>query len=229
MRHEGEKATESNAPEMWDRYHRSPLGSVTHALGVLKTTVVCRMFASRILAMAGAPVRSVLELGCGTASTLACIQRRTGARCVGVDRSPEAVAIARRDHPRLEVTEGDIFALPFADRSFDLVYSVGLLEHFSRADQRALLDIHERLAARYVALMVPADSLLMNSILTFNKRVLGRSGTWADEEVFSGELLARNFPERRFDDVGMDRRFANLILWFGWRPAAAAAPDGGRP
>ena len=66
--------------------------------------------------------------------------------------------------------------------------------------------------------MVPADSLLMNSILLFNKRVLGRSGTWADEEVFSGELLRRHFPGRPFDDVAMDRRFANLILWFGWRP-----------
>jgi hypothetical protein len=50
-----------------------------------------------------------------------------------------------------------------------------------------------------------------------NKRLLGRSGTWADEEVFSAELLARNFPERTFDHASMDRRFANLILWFGWR------------
>ncbi len=65
--------------------------------------------------------------------------------------------------------------------------------------------------------MVPADGLLMNSILFVNKRLLGRSGTWADEEVFSAQLLARNFPERTFDHASMDRRFANLILWFGWR------------
>lgn len=217
MRHEGEKTFESNAPEMWDSYHRSPVGTVTHALGVLKTTLVCRAFASKLLSMTDGPVRSILELGCGTASTLEQLRRRTGARCVGVDRSPEAIAEARRTHPSLELLEGDIFDLPWADRTFDLVYSVGLLEHFSRADQRRLLSTHERLSARHVALMVPADGLLMNSILFVNKRLLGRSGTWADEEVFSAELLRRNFPERTFDHAAMDRRFANLILWFGWR------------
>ena len=222
MRHDGEKSFESNDPEMWSKYHTSGFGTPLHALGVLKTTIVCRMFASKILRMAGPNVRSVLELGCGTASTLDQICRRMGACCVGVDRSPEAVETARQKFPKLQVEVGDIFNLPYDAHSFDLVYSVGLLEHFSREDQRKLLDVHGGLAAQSIVLMVPADSVLMNSILFVNKKILGRTGTWADEEVFSGSLLKRHFPDHRFE-AKMDRRFANLILWFGWHPAGMAS------
>jgi SAM-dependent methyltransferase len=216
----------SNDEQMWADYHRSRPGTVVHALNTLKTTVICRLFASKILSMSG-PVRSVLELGCGTASTLDEIASRTGARCVGVDRSPEAIAIARAKYPRLELELGDIFQLGFERRSFDLVYSVGLFEHFTRAEQRQLLEIHASFASRYVAMMVPADSVLMNSILFVNKRMLGRSGTWADEQVFSPRILGELFPEYRFDG-SLDHRFANLIMWFGWSPAepGAGAPAG---
>jgi len=216
MRENQEKEVASNEPEMWARYHGSRPGTPTHALKLLKERVVCRMFASRLLSMAG-PVGSVLEIACGTASTLHEIKRKTSGRAVGVDRDPGAIEAARRKYPELTLDVGDLFDLPFEKKSFDLVYSVGLLEHFTREEQRRILEIHASFATRYVALMVPADGVLMNSILFMNKRVLGRSGTWADEEVFSPRLLESAFPEYRFD-AAFDHRFGNLILWFGWRP-----------
>lgn len=211
-----DKLVGSNDEQMWTDYHTRSVWSPTGALNALKTTVVCRMFASRILGMSG-PISSALELGCGTASTLATLARRTGARAVGIDRSPAAVAQARARYPRIDVQVGDLFDLQLPPKSFDLVYSVGLFEHFARAEQLRLLEVHAALATKYVCMMVPADGILMNSILYFNKRILGRSGTWADEEVFSARLLARYFPGYTFD-VDVDRRFGNLILWFGWRP-----------
>jgi cyclopropane fatty-acyl-phospholipid synthase-like methyltransferase len=168
------------------------------------------------LSMSG-PVSSVLELGCGTASTLNEIQRRRGGRAVGVDRSVEALEQGRSKYPNLTLEQQDIFNLPYEKKSFDLVYSVGLFEHFTRAEQERLLEIHGSFASRYVALMVPADSLLMNSILLVNKRILGRTGTWADEEVFSPRLLRKYFPQYRFD-ANFDYRFGKLIMWFGWKP-----------
>lgn len=210
------KAVASNDDAMWTRYHTGGAGSIVQALNALKTSVVCKMFASRILSMSG-PIESALELGCGTASTLDVIAQQTGARCVGIDRSPEAVQIAARKYPGISVLEGDIFNCTQPKKSFDLVFSVGLLEHFTRSEQIDLLRIHASFATKYVALMVPADSLLMNSILFVNKRIRNKTGTWADEEVFSPKLLARHFPEYRFD-AAMDHRFGNLILWFGWKP-----------
>jgi SAM-dependent methyltransferase len=210
------KETASNDEAMWDSYHTGRLGAAYTALNTLKTTLVCKMFASKILGMSG-PVQSVLELGCGTASTLAMIQRMTGARCVGIDRSSEAVRIANQKHPEISVETGDIFNLPYPPGSFDLVYSVGLFEHFTKPEQRRLLEIHGSLAQKYVAMMVPANGILMNSILFVNKRIRKKTGTWADEEVFSPRLLSRHFPEYRFDGT-FDWRFGNLIMWFGWQP-----------
>jgi SAM-dependent methyltransferase len=216
MRVNSNKEVASNDESMWAAYHTSLVGSPVHALNMLKTTIVCRMFASKILSMSG-PITSALELGCGTASTLNQIQRRTGARCVGVDRSIEAVNAAASKYPRVTVEKADIFALPYAKKSFDLVYSVGLFEHFTRGEQEKLLEIHAAYATKYVAMMVPADSLLMNTILFVNKRLLGRSGYWADEEVFSPSGLREQFPA--YDTrASYDYRFGKLILWFGYKP-----------
>ena len=207
---------ESNDPEVWAEYHSKRPGTPTHALNVLKRTVVCEMFANKILRMSG-PVSSALELGCGTGSVLNVIARRMDATAVGVDRDPGCIATAQHDYPKVTYQQGDIFNLPFKEKSFDLVYSVGLFEHFSYENQLQLLDIHARYARRYVVMMVPADSWVMNSILYFNKRILHRSGTWADEEVFSKRLLREKFPDHEFS-VQKDHRFANMILWFGWQP-----------
>jgi len=201
---------------MWSQYHQAQRGTLQFILHQLKNHVVCRMFADRILDMAG-PVQSALELGCGTASTLEQIRRKTGGRCVGVDNCDPAVAQAQQKFPQLDMQLGDIFNLPFADQSFDLVYSVGLFEHFSWEDQVKLLEIHGRLARQAVVMMVPADSVVFNSIIFVNKRVLGRSGTWADEQVFTVPSLQQHFPNYRFFG-GKDHRFGNMILWFGWRP-----------
>lgn len=217
MRENSDKAVASNDAAMWDSYHKSVIGTPVHALNLLKTTIVCRMFASKILSMSG-PVGSVLELGCGTGSTLKQISARTHARCVGVDRSADALDAARQKYPDMTFDVADIFDLPFEKKSFDLVYSVGLLEHFTRAEQLQLLDIHAAYAKKYVALMVPADSLLMNSILYVNKRILGRTGYWADEEVFSPRNLREKFPQQRIDHASFDYRFGNIIMWFGWQP-----------
>lgn len=210
------KEVGSNDPEMWDAYHGRRAASAVGALNALKTSLVCHLFAQRIRSMAGR-FESVLELGVGTASTLDVLQRTTGARAVGIDRSDSAIRIASQQYPRLDLRVADMFALDLPEKSFDVVYSVGLLEHFTVPDQKRLLAVHARYARKYVVLMVPADGLLMNSILFVNKRVLGRSGYWADEDVFSDRILRARFPGTKFD-VRWDRRFGNLILWFGFRP-----------
>jgi SAM-dependent methyltransferase len=207
---------ESNDAAMWDAYHRTSIRTAVGALNALKTHVVCRLFAMRIAGLAGR-FDSVLELGVGTASTLDVLARRSGARAVGIDRSEPAVALARARYPHLDVRVGDMFDLDLEPRSFDLVYSVGLLEHFTVDDQRRLLSIHAKYARRCVVLMTPGDSLLMNAILFVNRRVLGRSGVWADEDVFSERILRQRFPGTPFE-VRWDRHFGNLIVWFGFHP-----------
>ncbi|MHB8490724.1 MAG: class I SAM-dependent methyltransferase [Solirubrobacteraceae bacterium] len=76
--------------------------------------------------------RDVLEVGCGIA-TDGINFARTGARYTGTDQSASALALARR---RFELeglsasfVESQADHLPFADDTFDLVYSHGVIHH----------------------------------------------------------------------------------------------------
>ena len=68
----------------------------------------------------------VLEAGCGTGLLLEGVAA-VADRVYGCDLSPGMIAKARdRGHP---VAVGSVTALPFADASFDLVYSLKVLAH----------------------------------------------------------------------------------------------------
>ena len=80
------------------------------------------------------PGMRVLEVGCGSAKLSALLAAR-GLRVWGIDQSTAGLHVAQRNMAYLKTTaafaRADAFTLPFADASFDLVFSTGLLEHFA--------------------------------------------------------------------------------------------------
>ena len=80
----------------------------------------------------------VLEAGCGVgAQTVTLAQRSPDARFTSVDVSADSVAEAKRRADAAGLTnvqfqQADIFALPFANESFDHVFVCFVLEHLSR-------------------------------------------------------------------------------------------------
>lgn len=74
--------------------------------------------------------RWVLDVGCGS-GRFAEVALCSGAHVVALDYSSavDAASANLRDHDRLYVVQGDIYALPFALASFDFVYSLGVLQH----------------------------------------------------------------------------------------------------
>ena len=93
---------------------------------------------------------SVLEIGCGEGLLLA---ELAGNEKYGIDPSLLALLRARRrSNARYAVARAE--ELPFPDESFDLVVSVGVMEHFQNVDA-ATAEIRRVLkpAARYVALL----------------------------------------------------------------------------
>lgn len=108
--------------------------------------------------------RQVLEIGLGEGSDSERLIRR-GARWSGVDLTAESVARVRtrlmlRELPYQEVRQGSVLDLPFADNSFDMVFSHGVLHHVPDI-KRAQDEIHRvlRPAGELVIMMYARWSL----------------------------------------------------------------------
>src|SRR5512138_1423049 len=76
----------------------------------------------------------ILDLGCGTGHLTAQIAAR-GAEVTGLDRSPEMIATARQNYPRLRFELADAESFHF-DESFDAVFSNAAI-HWMK-DQQAV-------------------------------------------------------------------------------------------
>jgi SAM-dependent methyltransferase len=81
--------------------------------------------------------RRVLEVGCGRGS-LSAYFSDAGWDCTLLDLSPAAIELARNaflSHGlKAQFDVGDCLALPYKEKSFDLIFSIGLLEHFDQID-----------------------------------------------------------------------------------------------
>lgn len=89
--------------------------------------------------------KQVLEIGLGEGADSEGLIRR-GARWSGVDLTAESIERVRtrltlRDLPFEELTQGSVLKLPFADNSFDMVFSHGVLHHVPEIGQ-AEREIH---------------------------------------------------------------------------------------
>ena len=93
------------------------------------------------------PSDRVLDLGCGTGIVARVLRERLGggARIAGVDLSPAMIARARALAPDIEWHQGDAVALPFADRSFEVVLAQQVLQ-FTRDRKAAVREIRRVLA-----------------------------------------------------------------------------------
>ena len=72
----------------------------------------------------------VLDIGCG-AGRFAEIALEAGANVVALDYSNSVDACFQnlQNHKNLYLVQGDIYSLPFANQTFDYVYSLGVLQH----------------------------------------------------------------------------------------------------
>jgi SAM-dependent methyltransferase len=83
--------------------------------------------------------KQVLEIGLGEGADAERLIRR-GARWSGVDLTAESVDRVRtrltlRDLPHEDLRQGSVLGLPFADGSFDMVFSHGVLHHVPDIEQ----------------------------------------------------------------------------------------------
>jgi SAM-dependent methyltransferase len=98
---------------------------------------ITERFAGALLEAAGVGAgMRVLDVATGPGH-VAAAAAALGAEPVGVDIAEGMLAVARREHPRLDFRSGDAEALPFADSSFDAVVGAFVLNHLPRPEVAA--------------------------------------------------------------------------------------------
>lgn len=153
------------------------------------------------------PGKRILEIGTG--SGIVCIYfSQLGYNVTGLDRDATVIsrnyALSRRMNGQARFLVGDMFNLPFHEKSFDACYHQGLMEHFDQADIIRALKIQTTVCRR-VIFTVPTR--------------LWSGGVRGDERLWIGAYWRRLLSEFRILDVfgGAYCTFSARALGFAGR------------
>jgi 2-polyprenyl-3-methyl-5-hydroxy-6-metoxy-1,4-benzoquinol methylase len=121
------------------------------------------------------PGMRVLEIGCAPGKMLAWCASVLGAQVSGLDYSDRGIQWSRQLFAALGIDGDlrceDLFATTFAKATFDVVYSVGVIEHFE--DPRHIVRAH-------ATLLKPGGTALI--VIPNYQGVYGRIQRWFDPE-----------------------------------------------
>lgn len=133
-------------------------------------------FRRRLVHLAGAVGASaVLDAGCGEGIATGWLAAALPfADISGVDARPDAIAQAGCRVPAARLQVGDLYALPYEDRAFDLVVSTEVLEHVERPAD-ALREL-SRVSRGHLLLTVPCEPVFRGGNL-LRRRYARRLGS----------------------------------------------------
>lgn len=98
----------------------------------------------------------VLDVGCGEGFIIRRLQQRhPGLCCTALDLDAKRIRLTKRLSPDMWVVEGNVYQLPFPDRTFDIVLVNELLEHLD--DPHSALEQIEHATKRYVICSSPNE------------------------------------------------------------------------
>src|SRR5581483_1856087 len=143
MSSEGRLTDERDWDAYWLRRRSDPQLEITHGTS-LQVSAILDVFDRFLEPNSGI---SALEAGGAPGKYLVYIHRLTSCRCAVIDNSPVGCEQTRENFERLgipvEVFEHDLLDPHLDIGRFDLVYSLGLIEHFE--DVQAVVAAHVRL------------------------------------------------------------------------------------
>ncbi len=162
-------------------------------LRLTRMPTILRYFPRRMMRIfrqyLGSEAKEVLEVGCGGGKWMVFFARQSG-QVYGLDYAFMGCQLARRLLVEADLSGrvvcGDVFSAPFKPNSFDLVYSLGVVEHFQDATQ---------IMVAMACLLKPGGRLIvgvpnMNGLMGGLHRLADR-GLWLRHVPLSPEDITR--------------------------------------
>lgn len=159
----------------WNRYYESPFVTAH-----VTRRITARMLMKSISAAGFPGCGSIIELGGGNSSFCTpLLSRLRAAHYLAIDSNPRGVELFRTKHPGSETEAlcADLFSLnPSSIKPADLVFSIGLVEHFPEERTKTAIRRHFELAK-------PGGLVLLTfPVPTFSYRLIRRAaealGLW---------------------------------------------------
>lgn len=138
----------------------------------------------------------VLDIGCGTCAHLSFLRKKYGICGYGIDISP--TVLGRVKDKKIKTFLGNSEKLPFNDNMFDVVYSLGVIEHTNT--QKSLSESYRVLKKGGVAMHTVPNLYSMWTIIRPIKKLVGR---WkiGYEQSFSPNKLKKMFTSAGFKNI----------------------------
>lgn len=148
----------------------------------------------------------ILEVGASVGLQLELVRLMGFKNLFGIELNNYAIAKAKELHPHISVVQGSAFDLPFSDRSFDLVYTSGVLMHISPKNLPEVLNEIYRVTSRYIwcyeyAAREPVEVTYQNRRELFWKQdwLNLYTGRFPDLKLVKAEIISvlksRNFTQ----------------------------------
>lgn len=102
-------------------------------------------------------VNNILDMGCGEGFYIYYLTQNYpfGLDITGIDYNYDALCLAKKMNPNVKFIQGNIYNIPYKDKSFDMVLCLEVLEHLEAVGS-ALAELC-RVARRYCLLSIPHE------------------------------------------------------------------------
>lgn len=153
----------------WEQYwnfHNDPVWLTYDILATIYRNLVIRPFLSSNILQFVERGANILHAGCGSGQVDQLL--RHWSKITAIDSSAAAVKhYQQTNYPYANALVGDILNLPFEDESFDAVYNLGVMEHFSNTEIDIALQQFKRVLVKngLVILFWPHSKSPMRAIL----------------------------------------------------------------